>query len=411
MSTAIDRAEKMPWAAVIASAALIAITTGSRQSLGLFVRPLAATGLGVATVSLVLAVGQFCWGASQPAFGILADRIGSYRVIVLGALLLAAGLASVPLVATAGGLFASLGIVSAIGGGAASFAILIGAVARRVPVVHHALASSLINAGASLGQFIFAPLTQAIMAFAGWPIAMWALAGSALLTILIARSAVGAKNPHSATTEPELHLPIIDLLRPAIANRSYWCLHLGFFTCGFHIAFLVTHLPGEVALCGLAPSAAGFAIGLIGLANVVGTIAIGWTATRCRMKMLLAGIYSARVAAIAVYLLAPKTLVTLYVFSTVLGLTWLATVPLTAGLVGKLFGVRHLSTLFGLTLLSHQTGAFFGAWLGGLVLTITGSYQWVWYLDMGLAAVAAITHLPIREPPLTLRAAVATGAT
>jgi len=401
----------MPWTAVIASAALIAITTGSRQSLGLFVRPLAATGLGVATVSLVLAVGQFCWGASQPVFGALADRIGSYRVIVLGALLLAAGLASAPLVATAGGLFASLGIVSAVGGGAASFAILIGAVSRRLPVAHHAVASSLINAGASLGQFIFAPLTQAVMAFAGWPIAMWMLAGSALLTILIARPAVGAGATHSTGGEPEPHLPIIDLLRPAIGNRSYWYLHIGFFTCGFHIAFLVTHLPGEIALCGLAPSAAGLAIGVIGLANVVGTIAIGWAASRYRMKLLLAGLYSARVAAIAVYLLAPKTLATLYVFSAVLGLTWLATVPLTAGLVGKLFGARHLSTLFGLTLLSHQTGAFFGAWLGGVALTLTGSYQWMWNLDMGLAAVAAVVHLPIREPPLARRVAATSRAT
>jgi MFS family permease len=410
MSTATGSAAKMPWAVVIASAALMAITTGARQSLGLFVRPLAATGLGIATVSLVLAVGQFWWGASQPVFGILADRIGSYRVIVLGALLLAGGLAAAPLVTTAGGLFATLGILSAIGGGAASYAIIIGAVARRVPVLHQALASSLVNAGASLGQFVFAPLTQAVIALAGWPVAMWTLAGAALVTIAVARPAVGAEAPHLAADAAELRSPLLDLIRPAFGNRSYWYLHLGFFTCGFHIAFLVTHLPGEVALCGLAPAAAGFAIGVIGLANIVGTVAIGWSASRYRMKMLLVGVYSARVAAIAIYLLAPKTLVTLYTFSAVLGLTWLATVPLTAGLVGKLFGARHLATLFGLTLLSHQTGGFFGAWLGGLALSLTGSYQWVWCLDMGLAAVAALAHLPIREPPLAPRPAAAAVA-
>jgi predicted MFS family arabinose efflux permease len=400
-------AAPIPWPVIIAGAALIAVTTGTRQSLGLFVRPLAATGLGIATVSLALAVGQFFWGVAQPAFGLLADRIGTYRVIVLGGLLLATGLALAPVVSGAVGLFATLGVLSAVGAGASSFAILIGAVAQRVPAQHQPLAAGVINSGASLGQFIIAPLTQAIMAVAGWTAALWALAGMAGLSTLLARPAAGAP----ASGADEAHgpaTPVLEMLRTAFADRSYWCLHVSFFACGFHIAFLVTHLPNEVAVCGLAPSAAGIALGVIGLLNVLGSIAIGWLGGRYRLKSLLAALYGTRVVAIALYLSAPKTLLTLYCFAAVLGVTWLATVPPTAGLVGKLFGPRYLSTLFGLTLVTHQTGAFFGAWLGGVVMARTGSYHWVWILDMLLAAIAAVANLPVREAPLHATAAAAT---
>jgi MFS family permease len=396
----------MPWDVVVAFAALMAITTGCRQSLGLFVRPLAATGAGIAAVSLALAVGQFCWGACQPGFGILADRIGSYRVIVLGAVLMATGLALVPWMTSLPGLFLTLGVMSAVGGGAGSFAIVAGAIGRRVPAAHQTMASAYVNAGASLGQFIFAPLTQAVIAVASWPAAIWTLALAALTTIVIARPAA-LPSAGEAGAEPAPHIPLLELMRTALRERSYWCLHLGFFTCGFHIAFLVTHLPGEVALCGLSTSAAGFAIGLIGLANVVGTLAFGWLAMRYRLKSLLIALYLTRVLAIGAYLLAPKTLVTLYVFSAVLGVTWLPTVPLTAGLVGKLFGARHLATLFGLAVMSHQIGGFFGAWLGGLAVSMTGSYHPIWLLDMGLAAIAALAHLPVRELPLTASATAA----
>jgi predicted MFS family arabinose efflux permease len=389
----------IPWPVIVAGAVLIAVTTGTRQSLGLFVRPLAATGLGIATVSLALAVGQFFWGVAQPAFGILADRIGTRRVVVIGGLTLATGLALVPLTSGALGLFATLGVLSAVGAGASSFAILIGAVAQRVPSQHQSFAAGFINSGASLGQFIIAPLTQAVMTFAGWTTAIWSLAGLALLTTLLAHPAAGASGP--AAAEPRgAGTPVLEMLRTAFADRSYWCLHVSFFACGFHIAFLVTHLPNEVVVCGLAPAAAGVALAVIGLLNVAGSISIGWLGGRFRLKSLLAALYATRVAAIALYLAAPKTLVTLYCFAAVLGVTWLATVPPTAGLVGKLFGPRHLSTLFGLTLVTHQTGAFFGAWLGGVVMSRTGSYHWVWMLDMLLAAIAAIANLPVREAPL-----------
>jgi len=397
----------VPWPILIAGATLIAVTTGTRQSLGLFVRPLAATGLGIATVSFVLAVAQFFWGLAQPAFGLLADRIGTTRVIVLGGLMLAAGLALVPFLTGPVGLLATLGVLSASGAGAASFAILIGAVARRVPAEHQPLAAGFINSGASLGQFILAPLTQAVILWAGWQAALFALAALAALSTLLARPAAGepAGKPGRDAATPAT--PVLEMLRTAFADRSYWCLHASFFACGFHIAFLVTHLPNEVVVCGLAPAAAGTALAVIGLLNVVGSIGFGWLGGRFRFKSLLAVLYGTRVVAIAAYLAAPKTLLTLYSFAAVLGVTWLATVPSTAGLVGKLFGPRHVSTLFGMTLVTHQTGAFFGAWLGGVAMARTGSYQWVWIADMLLALVAAAANWPIREPRLPARIAVA----
>jgi predicted MFS family arabinose efflux permease len=195
-------------------------------------------------------------------------------------------------------------------------------------------------------------------------------------------------------------------LRQALRNPSYLCLHAGFFTCGFHIAFLVTHLPGEIALCGLPAGVAGTTLGLIGLFNIAGSLAAGALATRYRMKSLLVAMYASRAVLIVVYLLAPKTALTFYLFAGMLGFTWLATVPPTAGLVGKLFGMRYLATLFGLTLLSHQIGGFFGAWLGGLSFVRFGDYQWMWYADIVLAIGAALVNLPIREAPVVRAPAI-----
>ena len=394
------------WPVVLASAAVIAVTTGVRQSLGLLVPTLAATGLGIATVSLVLAVGQFCWGAVQPLFGVLGDRIGTGWVLVLGGVLVALGLALAPLMPTGLGLLLTLGVVSAAGCGAGSFSTLIGSASQRLDAERRAWGSGLISSGGSFGQFLIAPVTQAVLLSAGWHAAVWTLAAAGLLTVFLARPVAGRLGPTRRTqVAGEADEPLAATVRGALADSSYLYLHAAFFTCGFHIAFLVTHLPGEVALCGLPPAASGFAIGLIGLVNIAGSIGVGWLGGRYRMKLLLAILYTMRAISIALYLVAPKTLTTLYVFAAVLGVSWLATVPPTAGLVGKLFGTRHLATLFGLTLLSHQTGAFFGAWLGGVAMATTGSYQWVWIADMALAASAAVLSLPVREAPLRLRTA------
>ena len=384
------------WAIVLACAALMAITTGARLSLGLFVRPIAATGISIAAMSLVLAVGQFVWGAVQPLFGLLAGRFGSRRVLAGGGVLLGVGLACAPVFASQAGLMVTLGIVSAAGAGAASFAILVGAAAHRLAPERRAFGAGVISAGGSIGQFVFAPLCQWIIGRFGWATALWTLSASGFATVFLARAATGGPvRIDGAQSAPADSVGAV--IRRAFRDRSYVCLHLGFFTCGFHIAFLVTHLPSEVALCGLPAASAGVALGLLGLFNIAGSVSIGWLGGRYRLKVLLAELYVVRAISIVAYLAAPKTLTTLYVFSAALGLTWLATVPPTAGLVGKLFGTRLLSTLFGFTFLSHQTGAFFGAWLGGLVLSRTGSYQWIWYADVALALLAATTNWPIRE--------------
>lgn len=392
-------AQRTFWTLVLSAAAILAVTMGIRQSLGLFVSPLnSATGLGIVSISLAMAIGQFFWGLAQPVFGILADRVGSFKTIVLGTLLMAGGLALTPFMRSDMGLIVALGIFTAAGAGAGSFSILIGAAAKRIAAEKRSVAAGIINAGGSFGQFIFAPFTQALIHAFNWVNALLVLAVTSLSAIFLAvplREKASAQA--AAETTESLGISLKQQLKIAFQDRSYWCLHAGFFTCGFHIAFLVTHLPGEVNLCGLSASVGATSLAIIGLANVVGSLYAGWLGQHHRMKMILFWMYASRAMAVAIYLMAPKTELTFYVFAAVLGFTWLSTVPPTAGLVGKLFGARYLATLFGLTLLSHQIGAFFGAWLGGVALYTTGSYHWMWLADMGLALTAALLNLPIRE--------------
>jgi MFS family permease len=391
------------WPLLLTAAAILMVTFGARQSIGLYLSPLnTATGLGIANISLAIAVGQFVWGASQPLCGVLADRYGSARVIAAGGVLLAAGTAAAPFMRSEAGLILTLGLLTAAGAGAGSFSILIGATAQRLSPERRAFAAGFINAGGSLGQVIVAPLNQALIAVFGWVNALLAMAAIALSTVPLARllnrqpvepgaTRSGASDP----THPGLGLRA--QLALSARNPSYWLLHAGFFTCGFHIAFLITHLPTEVNLCGLSSGVAAISLAIIGLTNIAGSLTVGALGNRFRLKWLLFWVYFLRALSIGLYLLAPKTSLTFYVFAAALGFSWLSTVPPTAGLVAKLFGTRHLATLFGLTLLSHQIGGFFGAWLGGLALTRFGDYSWMWYTDIVLALGAALVNLPIRE--------------
>ena len=342
------------------------------------------------------------WGVAQPIFGAVADRYGSMRVIIVGALMLAAGTALTPFMHSQAGLMLSVGVLSAAGAGAGSFSILIGAAAQRLPAERRAFASGFINAGGSFGQFVFAPAVQAVISSAGWVVAMLSIAASALFTIPLASPLRTPPRPRASKVENAAPAGpgMVAQVRLALRDRSYLCLHAGFFTCGFHIAFLVTHLPGEVSLCGLPASVSAASLALIGLFNIAGSLSVGMLASRYRMKSMLAVIYGSRAVIILIYLAALKTALTFYVFAAALGATWLATVPPTAGLVAKLFGVRYLATLFGLTLLSHQVGGFFGAWLGGLSFVRFGNYNWMWYVDIALALAAALINLPIREAPV-----------
>jgi MFS family permease len=392
------------WPLALAAAAIMLITMGIRQSMGLFIAPIdATTGLGVASISFALAVAQLMWGVVQPIAGAVADRFGTGRVLVAGILILAGGCALAPLIPGQVGLILSIGILTAVGSGIGSFSVLFGAVAQQLPANRQGLASGFINAGGSFGQFLFAPIVQRLIAVFGWMGAFWALAVAALAALpLIGKvSHGGAAHLHATTPPGGLKGAIGD----AFKDNSYLLLHAGFFTCGFHIAFLVTHLPGEVNLCGLPPTVASWSLAIIGLANIVGSIMAGIWVGRYRSKLVLFWMYGSRAAMIMIYLAVPHTDLTFYIFAAGLGFTWLATVPPTARLVGKLFGTRYLATLFGLTLLTHQIGAFFGAWLGGVALARGGNYLWMWYADAALAAAAAIVNLPIREARMPQTAA------
>jgi MFS family permease len=392
---------------ILTGAAFLMVTMGMRQSMGLFVSPLnTSTGLGIASISFAMAVSQFIWGAAQPIAGAFADRYGTGRVLAAGILILALGTAVTPFMTSTIGLIVAIGFLSAIGSGAGSFSVLIAAAAQRLPAERRGFASGVINAGGSFGQFVFAPVAQRLITGLGWMGAMWSMAAITLAALPLARAL--RRSPDAAARAAALPDDggLRGALRNSMADRSYLLLHAGFFTCGFHIAFLVTHLPGEVNLCGLPASVASWSLAIIGLSNIVGSLMAGYWVQRFRSKYILAWMYGSRTVIVLAYLAAPKTELTFYVFAIGLGFTWLATVPPTAAVVGKLFGTRYLATLFGLTLFSHQIGAFFGAWLGGIAITQQGSYLWMWYADAVLAAAAALVNLPIREgqivPPTPL---------
>ncbi len=391
-----------PWPLMAAAAFVLLVTIGMRMSLGLFVQPVVnTTALSVAQFSLVIAVFQLMWGVAQPVTGVLADRFGARRILCGGALLLAAGCFLVPLLPTLWGMLLTIGLLLAFGTGAGGFSIIMGQLAAKLPPQMRGFASGAVNAGGSAGQFLFAPLVQGLLVlpWAGWQGVFYVWGGIALLIVptawLLTRGGGFQTASHAAEHDGR---GLKAVLSDALRNRSYLLVHAGFFTCGFHIAFLVTHLPTEIAMCGLLPKVASASLAVIGLANIAGCLFSGWCVGRFRSKYVLFGLYASRVLMVAAYLAAPRTDMNFYIFAAALGFTWLATVAPTAALTGKLFGTRYLATLFGLTMLSHQVGGFLGAYVGGRVVTAFGSYGWMWYADMLLAGTAALLNLPIREP-------------
>ena len=381
------------------ASSVLMISMGSRQSMGLYVGPLNTdTGLGIVAISLAMAINQFVWGAVQPIAGAFADKYGPRPVLFYGLLVLVIGSALTPFISSSWGLIITLGLITAMGSGACSFSVLLSAAAQRIPAESRGVASGIINAGGSFGQFVFAPIIQKLIQWVGWMGSMWAMAAVTLLAIPLLNRLTSDTHAPAKAPDPEggLKKAVSDAMR----NPSYLLLHLGFFTCGFHIAFLVTHLPTEVGLCGLSPAVASWSLAIIGLANIAGSLYAGSCVNLYRSKYVLAVMYGSRAVLIALYLAAPKTEWTFYAFAVGLGFTWLATVPPTAALVGKLFGIRYLATLFGLTLLSHQIGGFLGAYLGGLVFEANHDYQWMWWADIALSAMAAIINLPIKEAPI-----------
>ncbi|HEY9915685.1 TPA: MFS transporter [Neisseria meningitidis] len=397
-------ASKTPkfWLTITAAAFILLITIGMRMTLGLFVQPVVnTTELSIAQFSLIIAVFQLMWGISQPLSGALADRFGAFRVLSGGAVLLVCACLIAPNIPTYWGLMIAVGLLLAFGTGSGGFSIIMGQVAAQVPAHKRGLASGLVNAGGSAGQFLFAPLVQGLTALpqAGWTGTFYVWGAIALLILPVSWWLAGGNNAaHTQHAQATHGQSLGEAVKTAFKTPSYILLHLSFFACGFHIAFLVTHLPTEVALCGLPATVASTSIAIIGLANIAGCIFSGWCTSRVRGKYVLFGLYASRAAMILIYIFSPKTDLNFYIFAAALGFTWLATVTPTASITGKLFGTRYLATLFGLTMLSHQIGGFLGSYIGGIVITQFGDYGWMWYADALLAGTAALLNLPIREP-------------
>ncbi len=399
------------WLVLLAAGGAFALTMGVRQTMGLFLSPInTATGLGVGSISLAFAFGQLWWGLTQPFAGAAAERIGTARVIVLGVLLVAVGTFITPFMTTTAGLIFAIGVLAAGGAGMAGPAVLMGAATRLVPAERRGIATGIVNAGGSFGQFMFAPIAIGLTAAVGWANALQWLGVLILLGLpaaFVLRGNTRGLAAQSAATSGSAPLSAREAIRQALAEPSFRYLAAGFLVCGFHVAFLATHLPGVIAACGLPPKIAGWSLALIGLFNIVGSIAMGWAVGRWRMRSLLSLLYAVRGLAVLAFLLAPKTPAVMLIFAAVMGVTFLSTVPPTAGLVAKMFGPANMAMLFGIVMLAHQIGGFFGAFLGGYVFQATGSYDIVWWIDIALAAGAALVNLPIREaaPRPTLAAA------
>ncbi|WP_092007238.1 MFS transporter [Polaromonas sp. OV174] len=394
------------WLVLLAAGGTFALTMGVRQSMGLFLSALnTSTALGVGSISLAFAFGQLWWGLTQPFAGAIADRVGAGRVIFVGILLVALGTFITPLMSTTAGLIFAIGVLAAGGAGMAGTSVLMAASARLVPAQKRGLATGIVNAGGSFGQFAMAPIAIGLTAAVGWASAMQWLGVILLLAlpaVWVLKGNSRALAAQAAATSGLKPLSAREAIRQALATPSFVYLSLGFLVCGFHVAFLATHLPSVVAACGLPPEVGGWALATIGLFNIIGSLAMGWAVGRWRMKSLLALLYAIRGAAVLIFLLAPKTPAVMLIFAAVMGVTFLSTVPPTAGLVVKMFGTANMAMLFGIVMLAHQIGGFLGAFLGGYVFQATGSYDWVWYIDIVLAVGAALVNLPIREARLPL---------
>jgi predicted MFS family arabinose efflux permease len=382
----------------LAAGAVFALGLGVRQSQALFIGPInSATGIGYASISLAFAVGQLMWGIAMPVAGGIADRYGSRPVMIAGAILVAAATALTPLATSTTALIILIGVLAATGAGAMGPGLLMSAIARTIPEAKRNVATGIVNAGGSFGQFTVIPLAGLLIGLAGWQPALVFLGAVCLAAIpaiiwITQGAAASAVIPAKAGTQS-----LREAISTAFRDPSFLLLTAGFFTCGFHVAFIATHLPGVVALCGLPTSVSAWSLALIGLFNIFGSLWVGKFVSSRRMKTTLAGIYFARALIILIFFFAPKTTLTFLLFGAAIGFSYLSTVPPTIGLVIKFYGPRYVATLFGMVMLSHQIGGFLGAYLGGKAFEASGNYDWMWWADIVLAVGAALAHLPIDE--------------
>jgi len=393
---------------LVLSGVIISICMGLRQSLGLFMRPMALdAGISAATFGFAIALQNIVWGISQPFVGALADKHGPRPILIWTALAYAAGMLLMVFSRGALGMDVA-GFLLGIGTAGTAFGVLMGVVARAVPPEKQSQTVGLVAASGSLGTMLLAPIGQGLINGYGWQVAMVAFAGIASSMVLFALPIKGLAIklnalPAAASSKP---VPLGEALREAIGHRGYLFMTLAFFACGFQLVFLTTHLPAYLQLCGIAPGVSATALGLIGLFNTIGTYGFGLLGARYSQKHLLALIYLLRTLFICAFLLVPISATTTLIFAAAMGTLWLGVSPLVTGIISRVFGLQHFGSLYGVVFLSHQVGSFFGAWMGGLVFGWTGSYNYAWgaLIAIGFAAFTLQWMMDERPPAERQRA-------
>ena len=382
--------------AVVAGCLVAFVGFGFAATFGVFLRPMSEElGWGREVFSLSLAIQALCWGITQPLAGMIADRFGTARVLAFGAIVSALGFFLRGAVIDPA-VFVASGVVVGIGTGACSFPVVIVALGKVVEPSRRSFVLGLGTAAASTGMFVAAPVSSFLLSLVGWQTSIMVIAATFLLILPTLIFIARVSKPTAVATDGG---GFGYAVRTAFSDRSYVLLFFGFFVCGFHVAFIQTHLPAYIADKGLPSIIGAWSLGLIGLFNIAGSFLSGWSGQRHSKKTVLAGIYFCRAVVIAAFILVPLTAASTYLFSAAMGLLWLSTVPLTTGLVAQTQGLRFLSTLAGIVFFSHQTGAFIGAWLGGRIYDVTGDYSMMWWTAIALGLLATLLHIPIKEDP------------
>jgi MFS family permease len=385
---------------VLACGALIVtLSMGIRHGFGLWLQPVTQSqGWSRETFAFALAVQNLSWGVFGIFAGMAADRFGAFRVLLVGAVLYALGLLGMATTSTSLGFALTTGVLIGAAQAGTTYAVIYGVIGRQIPADKRSWAMGVAAAAGSFGQFLMVPVEGWLIARFGWQEALMFLAAAVLLVMPLAW---GLREPGFAGgAAPRREQSIVQALREAFQYRSFQLLMAGYFVCGFQVVFIGVHMPSYLKDNGLSPQVASYALALIGLFNVVGTYAAGALGQRMPKRYILSFIYFARAAAISVFLLAPLTPTSVYVFASVMGLLWLSTIPPTNAVVAQIFGVAHLSMLGGFVFFSHQIGSFMGVWLGGFLYDKTGSYDTVWHISIALGIFAGLINLPVRESPI-----------
>lgn len=391
---------RTPAVVVLCGCVIALLAFGPRSALGQFLTPMSLTyGWGREVFSLALAIQNLLWGLGQPFAGAIADRFGTIRVLCGGALLYAAGLALMAYSDTPGALQVSAGVLIGFGLSGCSFNLVIGAFGKLVPEHMRGLAFGAGTAAGSFGQFLFSPLARALIDQFSWQTALLAFA---VMMLLILPLSVALRTPRADSTSVSgvASQSLTQALSEAFGHRSYVLLVLGFFTCGFQLAFVTVHLPSFLVDRGLSTEIGAWTIGVIGLFNIIGSLTSGWLMSRMPKRYILSIIYFLRALSIVVFITLPMSPLSSLIFGAVTGFLWLSTVPPTSGLVAVMFGTRWLAMLFGFAFFSHQVGGFLGVLLGGIAFEATGSYDLVWWLSVFFGVASAIINLPIVEKPV-----------